>query len=138
MIKYKFFTDFDKEEKWLNEMARQGYRFSGKSLGYRYKFAPVEPEHAVIKIDYRNFDKQEDFEDYRALFEDTGWKHVSGTKNSGHQYFRKIDGKSKEEIFSDAFANPKSLYLTPGLWHKTGAEFWWAFKQRPTLTTNTG
>lgn len=163
MIKYKFFTNFEKEEKWLNEMAQQGYRFVGKSMGY--KFVPAEPEGAIIKIDFRKFAKKDDFEDYLALFEDSGWEHVSGTRSSGYQYFRKIDDKGDEDIFSDAdskaarykrlsemclsvaysfvpilavfystdlidptvFANPKSLYLTPGLWQKTGTEFWRAF-----------
>lgn len=164
MVKFKFFTDFDKEEKWLSAMAGMGYKFIGKST-FGYKFKRAEPEQAVIKIDYRIFKRQEDFEDYRALFEDCGWQHIAGTKSSGYQYFRKADENGSEEIFSDAqskaarykrlsemcislagsfipilaalystdlidleaFINPKTLYLTPGLWQKTGTDFWRAF-----------
>jgi len=39
------------------------------------------------KIDYRIFKDKKEFDNYIALFEDAGWKHVYGTKNSGNQYF---------------------------------------------------
>lgn len=100
MKKYKFFTDFDKEEKWLNDMASQGYRFTRKTLfGYRFEFG--KPENMAIKMDYRIFSRQKDFEDYRALFEDSGWEHIAGTKSSGYQYFKKAHKQGSVEIFSD-------------------------------------
>src|SRR5699024_12773178 len=37
----------------------------------------------------------------QALFEDSGWKHLAGTKNSGDQYFKKIDEGVIDDIFSD-------------------------------------
>jgi hypothetical protein len=164
MRKYKFFMDFDKEERWLEEMARQGYRLT-KKTSFGYQFAQTEPEDAVIKIDFRTFRNRSDFEDYRALFEDSGWEHLAGTAYSGHQYFRKKDQAGREDIFSDyhskaarykrlsemwfslavsyipllivfhgtgiidlsVLMDPKSLYLTPGLWEMSGMEFWRAF-----------
>ncbi|WP_394233790.1 DUF2812 domain-containing protein [Niallia oryzisoli] len=99
MRKFKFFIDFDKEEKWLNEMAKQGYQLVYKSFGY--KFRRAEPENATIKVDYRIFKNQSDFIDYCTLFEDSGWEHVAGKKSSGTQYFKKMDGQSEEDIFSD-------------------------------------
>lgn len=160
MRKFRFFIDFEKEERWLNKMATQGYELVGKSIGY--KFCSAKPENTIIKIDYRIFKNEADFQDYCALFEDSGWKHIAGTKNSGIQYFKKVDKRASEDIFSDvdskagrykrlsqmyitlallyfpilitsdatemvAFLNPKSLYYTPGLWEKTGADFWGAF-----------
>ncbi|KAA9021073.1 DUF2812 domain-containing protein [Niallia endozanthoxylica] len=163
MRKFKFFINFEKEEKWLHEMAKQGYQLEDKSFGY--KFLSAEPEDTTIKVDYRVFKKQEDFIDYCTLFEDSGWKHISGKKSSGAQYFKKVDENSEEDIFSDniskagkykrlssmfvqmaftflpllvalmttdvidlaAIVNPKLLYLTPGLWEKTGISFWMAF-----------
>lgn len=53
-------------------------------------------------MDFRTFKKKADFEDYLALFEDSGWLHVAGTKRSGYQYFRKIGNGGSEDIFSDA------------------------------------
>jgi len=163
MRKIKFFIDFDKEEKWLNKMAKAGYQLESKGFGY--KFQQAKPEDTTIKIDYRQFKKKEDFIDYLTLFEDSGWKHIAGTKGSGTQYFIKAEGNSDEDIFSDkhskaakykrlsemyiqlticfipvfavlvstdlidinALYNPKLLYLTEGLWDRSGTDFWKAF-----------
>jgi len=99
MRKYKFFINFEKEEKWLHEMAKQGYQLEDKSFGY--KFVSAQPEDTTIKVDYRIFKKQEDFIDYCTLFEDSGWKHIAGKKSSGSQYFKKVDENSDDDIFSD-------------------------------------
>ena len=44
---YKIFTDYAKEEKWLNEMANEGYEVV--SAGCGYKFKNITPEDAVYK-----------------------------------------------------------------------------------------
>ncbi|EJP6473765.1 DUF2812 domain-containing protein [Clostridium botulinum] len=154
MRKFRGFIDYDKEEKWLNEMYKKGYEL--ESISFGYKFTPVEPENATVKIDYRNFI------DYCALFEDSGWKHLAGNKSSGVQYFKKIHKNSQEDIFSDEMSkaerykrasnksiisaicffiisicyisngsininlilDPKLLYYTPGLWKRSGEAFW--------------
>ncbi|WP_168120888.1 DUF2812 domain-containing protein [Paenibacillus sp. HB172176] len=162
---YKFFTNLEKEENWLNEMAGRGCLLAEKKLyGYRFE-RDGSSSPAKIRMDYRSFKKREDFEDYKALFEDSGWEHVAGTKSSGYQYFRRADPLGSEEIFSDAaskagrykrlmdmwvtlaccfipimaalisteaidpavFQNPKLLYYTPGLWERSGGDFWRAF-----------
>lgn len=163
MHKFKFFIDFEKEEQWLEQMAYSGYHLQNAFFGYQ--FQREEPETATIKIDFRKFKSKEDFVDYRTLFDDSGWKHIAGTKSSGIQYFKKIDATAGKDIFSDnhskatrykrysnmflelaisylpllvvfyltdiinfnAFVNPKELYLTPGLWDKTGSSFWSSF-----------
>jgi hypothetical protein len=163
MRKFKFFINYDKEEKWINEMLKKGYELDDVSFGY--KFSSSRSENATIRIDYRTFKKIEDFIEYCILFEDTGWRHIAGTKHSGKQYFKKISENSEVDIFSDNFSraekykrlsdvqialaicyliisississnnlivkwllNPKLLYLTPGLWQKTGLNFWRSF-----------
>jgi len=163
MRKFKLFINFHKEEKWLADMAMQGWQL--KKLWFGYTFEPAPPQQTNIKIDYRHFKSQQDFLDYCSLFEDSGWQHISGTKNSGNQYFRQVGENSHEDIFSDdvsragryqrlantmlfiaimftplviiaiqqgtfgleAFTNPRGLYLTPGLWEMSGAQFWRAF-----------
>lgn len=163
MYKLKVFIDFEKEEKWLQEMARQGFHLKKVLLGYH--FHKGEPETTTIKIDFRKFAHSEDFIDYCTMFEDSGWRHIAGTKNSGIQYFKKTNDAVEDDIFSDqhskaarykryanmcfqlamsylpliivfyltdiidftVFFNPKELYLTPGLWDKTGSSFWFSF-----------
>ncbi|MBA4509618.1 DUF2812 domain-containing protein [Clostridium sporogenes] len=99
MRKFRLFTDYNKEEKWLNEMYKKGYEL--KNISFGYKFRSIEPEDATVRIDYRIFNKKENFIDYCTLFEDSGWKHLAGSKNSGVQYFKKIHENSQEDIFSD-------------------------------------
>jgi hypothetical protein len=101
MEKFKFFLDFEKEESWLEEMGSQGYELIGKSLLF-YRFRKANEEtNPMIKIDFRTFRKQRDFDDYCALFEDSGWKHIAGTKSSGVQYFKEMTESAREDIFSD-------------------------------------
>ena len=103
MIKFKCFIDYDKEEKWLHEMAKKGYELENVLFGY--KFCYTKPENVTIRIDYRTFKKKENFIDYCNLFGDSGWEHISGSKSSGAQYFKKTNNNNNEEdIFSDVIS----------------------------------
>lgn len=99
MKKFRCFFKFDKEEKWLESMANQGWLLTQKS--FLYTFQNITPCKKTIRIDFRYFKSEEDFADYCTLFEDSGWKHISGTKSSGTQYFLKIRSDNVEDIFSD-------------------------------------
>lgn len=99
MHKFKFFIDFEKEEQWLEQMANNGYHLQNTFLGYQFKRG--KSETATIKIDFRKFRKKEDFIDYCTMFEDSGWKHLAGSKSSGMQYFEKTDDTDGNDIFSD-------------------------------------
>lgn len=99
MWRLKFFVDFEKEEKWLEEMAWKGYQLESNTFGYIFRVG--EPEDATIKIDHRVFSRRNDFINYCTLFEDSGWKHIAGNRWSGTQYFKKVDEESEDDIFSD-------------------------------------
>jgi len=158
---FKIFVDMDKEEKYLNDMAKKGYLLEKYSSLGIYTFIKVEPKDLHYKIDYRMFKNESKFEQYKVLFEDTGWVHICGTKYSGGQFFLPSSNNlDSSDIFSDAeskaarykiFVNECLLgftitlmyfivvlssygfklsdvgYLTPGLWEKTGADFWTSF-----------
>ena len=57
MKKWKFFLDLDKEEKWLNEMTKQGWLLTRKGLKYTFE----RGEEKLIKIDYRTFKSKKRF-----------------------------------------------------------------------------
>lgn len=99
MHTFKFFINYTKEEKWLNKMAKKGYELDNVCFGYR--FHKVEPSDITYRIDYRQFKSKRDFVDYCTLFEDAGWKHITGSRSSGAQYFKKISDESTDDIFSD-------------------------------------
>jgi len=115
MKKYKFFSDFQKEEKWLEIMAAQGWHLKEYNNIY-YTFEPTPPQQANIRIDFRDFNSQQDFQDYRSLFEDSGWRHLAGTKNSGNQYFIRMDGDCSEDIFSDSASRVGRYKRQANMW----------------------
>jgi len=161
MLKFKIYLNFDKEEKYLNEMAAKGYLLKSHSALGIYRFTESTPQKLNYKVDYKVFKSRRDFEDYKALFEDAGWVHISGTKTGGNQYFLPKDAtNASAEIFStreSAALRYKKLYeycflnliiasfyvtaifslygfnlsafgfLTPGLWQRTGPNFWFGF-----------
>lgn len=114
MNKFKFFADFDKEEKWLGKMAEQGYQL--KSVSFCYNFHSTQPERSIFKIDYRTFKNDQDFLDYCTLFEDSGWQHIAGTKQSGSQYFKKTSSEGDEDIFSDLFSRAGRYKRLSDMW----------------------
>lgn len=114
MVKFKFFLRFDKEEKWLEYMASQGWLLSKKALFYFFR--KIEPEAKTIRIDYREIKSAKDFLDYCTLFEDSGWKHIVGAKSSGAQYFLKINENSTEDIFSDTFSRAGRYKRLSNIW----------------------
>ncbi|MEK5038337.1 DUF2812 domain-containing protein [Sporosarcina sp. FSL K6-3457] len=99
MYKFRFFINFEKEEQWLEQMASDGYHLKSTFMGYQFQRG--KSEAATIKIDFRKFRRKEDFIDYCTLFEDSGWKHLTGSKVSGIQHFKRIDDTAGDDIFSD-------------------------------------
>ncbi|WP_242850841.1 DUF2812 domain-containing protein [Clostridium algidicarnis] len=114
MRKFKFFINYDKEEKWLNDMAKKGYELETASFGYKFSF--TKPENTKIRIDYRIFKNKGGFMDYSALFEDSGWKHISGNKSCGAQYFKKINENGDEDIFSDDMSKAARYKRLSDMW----------------------
>lgn len=102
MKKFKAFYNFQEEENWLSDMAKSGHILKNCSALGIYTFADEKPQPLKYKIDYKVFTRKSDYISYLTLFEDAGWQHVWGTKNSGCHYFLPKDGQSDKEIFSDA------------------------------------
>ncbi len=98
---FKYFVDFSKEERWLQSMLEKGYVLTKKS--WLYEFQHCDDKTATVRVDYRTFTNDSEFESYKTLFADSGWKLLAGTKHSGTQYFLQ-QGKKSDDIFSDAYS----------------------------------
>lgn len=84
IVKIIFAWEDEKEEKWLEEMAAQGWRLE-HAAPYVYHFRKSQPEKVVIRLDYKNtLDK--DYQEYLTLFHDAGWELVVTFAN--WHYFR--------------------------------------------------
>lgn len=162
MKAFRLFMKYEKEEKWLQELAARGWLLRRVCLAYT--FAPSAPSTEPIRIDFHQFSRKSDYRNYLAIFEDCGWMHIAGYMSTGVHYFQRVRQDASEDIFSDAaskagrykraaemwfslfccylallfslsstndygqyFFNPQSAFLTPGLWSRSGYEFWLAF-----------
>ena len=114
MYIFKIFINYTKEEKWLNEMCKKGYEVTNASFGYTFK--NINPEDIPYRIDYRTFMTKQDFIDYCTMFEDSGWKHILGSKSSGKQYFKKVSENSEDDIFSDNISKADRYKRASNIW----------------------
>lgn len=103
MKKFKLFIDMKKEEQYLKEMAEKGWGLVKYSAYNRYTFEKIHPESLSYRIDYQMFKKKGDYTDYLTLFEDSGWKHISGSQSSGFHFFLPENDNNQDlDIFSDS------------------------------------
>jgi hypothetical protein len=81
-ISIKWFVDFDKEEKWLNDMAREGWAF-WHSNGLVYRFKQCKPGEFIYQIDFDEDKSKQGVGDYVVFRKSCGDQFV-------HQWKRKI------------------------------------------------
>jgi hypothetical protein len=88
----------DKEEAWLEQMARQGLHLVKASTFGQYFFARGEARDMVYRLDFVQSNKKD--EAYFQLFRDAGWEHAG--EMLGWQYWRKeVKPGETPEIFTD-------------------------------------
>ena len=82
--------------KMFEEMARQGYLLEKRSP-FAWKFALSEPYEYSFSTDYLGFVGTSDFEEYKAIFANAGWKYVCCY--DGHYIF--CAPKDTKPIYTD-------------------------------------
>lgn len=92
--KWVWVWDFDKEERWLNTMAQQGWVLD-KTGFCRYEFVRCEPGEYTVRLEMREHD-----EGYLSFMADTGAEYVG--RMLKWIYFRKKTELGPFDIFSDA------------------------------------
>ena len=95
MTKYRWFWvwDFEKEERWLNEMAANGWTLV--EVGYcRYTFEKTDDNEYTVRLEMHPFD-----EDYISFMEQTGAECIGRVLQ--WIYFRKKSELGRFDIFSD-------------------------------------
>jgi hypothetical protein len=100
VVKWFWAWQDEREEAWLGEMARRGWRLSALPFPLFYEFTAGAPSDDVYRLDYQR-PSQKTLGDYEQLFRDAGWELV-GTM-SGWHYFRKSPQPGEPtEIYTDA------------------------------------
>lgn len=99
---YKYFTifDYEKEQDYLRQMHRSGWRFVKVTGLGTYHFEKCQGQDVVYQLDY-NQEGLANKEEYVQMFADCGWEYIQDIM--GYRYFRKAvseDGEA-EGIFCD-------------------------------------
>ncbi len=101
--------EYEKEEKWLNEMAAKGLALVDYSI-FRYSFEPCEPGEYSFKIQLLEHNPNHpESEQYIRFMEETGAEQVASYLN--WVYFRKKTSEGAFEIFSDIESRLKHYIL---------------------------
>lgn len=91
--KWFWVWDFEKEERWLNEMALNGWAL--ESVGYaRYTFVRCEPGEYTVRLEMHPYD-----EDYVAFLREAGIEFVG--RMMMWIYCRKKSADGPFDLFSD-------------------------------------
>jgi hypothetical protein len=98
-VVHRLYWDYEKEERWLNEMASQGWHFSGHRLG-GYHFDQGEPGAWIYRIELLPADpRSAASQEYLSLLLDTGAEAV--TTRARWVYLRRPAALGPFELFSD-------------------------------------
>ena len=99
---FRYFSIFnhEKEQEYLQEQHRHGWKFL-KVTGFgMYHFEECQPEDVVYQLDY-NQEGSAQKEEYIKMFADCGWEYMQ--EYAGYSYFRKSakEMDTEESIFCD-------------------------------------
>lgn len=99
IFKLFLITDFEKQETYLMEMHKKGWKLTEVKWGVFYHFEKCEPADVVYKIDFKPMNKAErSF--YTQMYQDYGWEHVY-TRRSCMLFRKKSVDNEDLAIFSD-------------------------------------
>jgi hypothetical protein len=91
--KWYWAWEFDKEERWLNEMAMSGWALDG--VGYcTYHFIPCEPGEYTIRLEMRDHDQA-----YLDFMAETGAEYVG--RMMKWIFFRRRTADGAFDLYSD-------------------------------------
>ena len=100
VTKYYSILAHEKEEKFLRDMHKSGWKFTKVTGLGRYHFEKCEPNDVIYQLDY-NQEGLKNKDEYVKMFADCGWEYMQ--TYCGYTYFRKPANEmnSNEEIFCD-------------------------------------
>lgn len=91
--------EFEKEERWLNDMSARGLQLTDASL-FRFVFEEGMPGEYQYRLELlENLDRHPESRQYIRFLEETGVTHVASVNRWA--YFRKKSADGPFEIFSD-------------------------------------
>ena len=100
--------NYDKEEKWLNEMASQGLLLTSVGHG-KYEFEACEPGEYIVRMEYlKKIPIKSKNHEYISFVEETGAERINSS-GARWAYFKKRSSEGNFEIFSDYSSRIKHI-----------------------------
>lgn len=97
-VKYRFYVDYEKEESWVNDMAKQGW-FLENFKFFRFAFVKGEPGTYIYRNELLRGLSKDDEDNYLEFLKESDIELVS--KFGGWAYFRKKASGGPFEIYTD-------------------------------------
>ncbi len=100
VIKYFSIADYEKEQEYLRQMHKSGWKLVSVTGFCVYKFEKCTPEDVIYQLDY-NQEGLANKDEYVKMFTDCGWEYIQDYVD--FSYFRKPAAQTDgaEEIFCD-------------------------------------
>ncbi len=107
ITKIRFYLDYEKEERWINEMCKQGWHLVKFGVGY-FKFEQGKPSEYIYRNEMlTDLGKKANSKEYIQFLKETGVELVA--KFATWAYFRKKIEDGPFELYSDT--SSKIQYL---------------------------
>ena len=97
-VNYRIFGDFEKEEKWVNEMAAEGWHLEKFFLG-RFKFIKGEPGAYIYRNEFIFHMKSKEKKDYFDFLKDSGITIIY--EMGAWVYMKKTAAEGPFELYTD-------------------------------------
>ncbi|MFJ7640234.1 DUF2812 domain-containing protein [Peribacillus sp. NPDC097225] len=97
-VRYRFYLDYEKEEKWINEMAAHGWHLKKFSLG-RFTFTKGEPGAFLYRNEFIMGKSKSEMKDYFDLLKDSGITIIH--EFGGWVYMKKVASEGPFELYTD-------------------------------------
>ncbi|MFE8698535.1 DUF2812 domain-containing protein [Cytobacillus sp. FJAT-53684] len=98
-VLYRLFGDFEKEEKWINEMGAQGWHLQKFSFG-RFTFTMGEPGAFIYRNEFISGMSSKEKKDYFEFLKDSGILIIN--ELGGWVYMKKAASDGPFELYTDA------------------------------------
>ena len=98
-VMYRFYLDYEKEEKWINEMAAQGWNLEKFSFG-RFTFTKGEPRTFTFRNEFIMRMPSNEKVEYFELLRDSGIAIVN--EFGGWVYMKKSADDGPFELYTDS------------------------------------
>lgn len=97
-VMYRLYLDYEKEEKWINEMAAQGWHLEKFSFG-RFTFTKGEPGAFIYRNEFISGMSTKEMKDYFEFLKDSGITIIN--ELGGWVYMKKAAVEGPFEIYTD-------------------------------------